>query len=113
MACRAPGPRQAGALRPQAGASPPGSMDEGANGVWRKLAERGGASRAHAAGTQASREASVALSDVEEAQRDSDSDFAVGSDGGADDARGDADNSAADLLGSSGHRAPHGCGRAC
>ena len=88
-------------------------MDKGANGAWRELAERGGAPHADVAGTQASREASLALSDVEEAQRDSDSDFAVGSDGGADDPRDDADNSAADSLGSSGYRASHGCGCAC
>ena len=109
-----PGARRAGALWQQAGASSPGSMDAGANGVWRELAARGSAPpRADAAGAQASREASVALSDVEEDRRGSDSDFAVGSDGGADDPCADADNSAADSLGSSGYGASYGCGCAC
>lgn len=105
-------PRRTGARWQLAGASSPGSMEEAANGVWHELAERGATPCAGVAGAQASREASVVLSDVED-RRDSDSDFAVDSDGGADDPRADADNSAADSLGSSGYGASYGCGCAC
>ncbi|KAK9834896.1 hypothetical protein WJX81_007008 [Elliptochloris bilobata] len=92
-------PRWAGALRGHVGTSYASGMDE-ANGLHGPVAP-GVAPSADAAGAQGSREASVALSDVEEDRHGSDSDFAVGSDGGADDPLADAHNSAADSLSSS------------
>ncbi len=98
MAGRTRAPRRASPLGLRTGASPPGSM-EANGGCVPRCASRAPGMPLFADGAQDSAGRSgpsVALSEVEEEHRGSDSDYADGSDCEGRDRRGPADGSAAD-----------------
>jgi len=114
VAGRARAPRRASPIGLRTGASPPGSM-EANGGCAPRCAPRAPGMPLFADGAQDSAGRSgpsVALSEVEEEHRGSDSDYADGSDCEGRDRRGPADGSAADDSPGSGGSDPsasHGC----